>query len=514
MSSLETFTGAFYKKFTVVEMKGLLSYFTKQLHLGHNLELGVLRSLLKMAGGYGFADTESIAKLNQSQLDGRGGSLLLKRETSDFGIVTSVDYTSSRNLRTSLQDDSCGVTLLILLSQLKTRILFENAKNKPKQIKLLGSHYDNCQRTMNLLLAFLVDGSEDNKKTQKRGAIQNYAEAIPNLGTILRDFGIAAPTAWMLCRPLLRAATFISQDAAEGTLNEKNVSDLPQYLQNYHPYSEGVIDACREMIPESNWNHITPLVYQRFFTYQISDLFFPEEQYKANIARLGKSIQELEQLQKGGLQAAGMHAARTANAAAAGATQKDIKQAAAFSREDEDKLKQMRFNSDTLGADMKRQKATCESVFNALKGEKDKFFQGLKGENDIVVSTKVFLAKCLYPRCLQSADDALYCAHFVQLLHKIQTPGFHTLQLLDDIVNAMVGALYSTTEDESSCLGIFFEIIWKNICAWRYNSELYEKEVLNTVSILIYLFVFHLYAVLAILMLLSTFYSLVLCGQK
>ena len=54
LSSLETFTGAFYKKFTDVELNGLISYLTKRLHEGHTLELGVLQGLLKTTGGYGF----------------------------------------------------------------------------------------------------------------------------------------------------------------------------------------------------------------------------------------------------------------------------------------------------------------------------------------------------------------------------------------------------------------------------------------------------------------------------
>ena len=153
-SSLETFTGAFYKRFTEVELHGLLAYFTKRLHGGHALELGVLQSLVKMAGGYGFVDSCSPAALSTMQLDGRCGSLTLKRETSDFGIVEKMNIKSSRRLRAALQSNACGVTFLILLSQLRRKILFDGSKGSPKQIKLIGNLYDNCHRTLNTLLAF------------------------------------------------------------------------------------------------------------------------------------------------------------------------------------------------------------------------------------------------------------------------------------------------------------------------------------------------------------------------
>ena len=479
MSSLETFAGAFYKMFTGVEIRGLLSYFTKRLYQGHNLELGVLRSLLKMAGGYDFADAESISALSEVQLHGRCGSLILRRETSAFGIVEIVNLNSSRRLRTSLQEDSYGVSFLILLSQLRRRIVFDESETNPKQIKLVGYLCDTCQRTQNILLAFLTDGTEDDKKTV--GAIARYAQSLPNLGDLHKEYGITAPSVWMLCRPLLRAATFIAEDDAKA---KRSRSDFPTHLQSFHPCSEEIQQSCRQMIPESNWNHITPLVYQRFFTYHISDLFCPEERYNAEISRLKKEVDRLVQLQKGGRDAAGMHASLIAKTAAAGGTQREMKQALVFTRAHESDLDRFRRNVDHLSTDMMHQKARCQSVYDKLNQEKDKFFHNLKGEDGKIMTVSVFLANCLYPRCLQSAEDAMYCAHFIQLLHKMETPGFPTLQLLDAAINAVVAALYSITEDEAGCLGIFFEIIWNLITNWRYHDQTYDEEVLKKVSIL------------------------------
>ena len=479
MSSLETFAGAFYKMFTDVEIRGLLSYFTKRLHQGHNLELGVLRSLLKMAGGYGFADAEAISALSEVQLHGRCGSLILRRETSDFGIVEQVNLNSSRRLRSSLQQDAYGVTFLTLLSQLRIRIVFDESKNNPKQIKLVGYLYDTCQRTQNLLLGFLTDGTEDDKKTV--GAIARYAQSLPMFSDLHKEYGITAPSVWMLCRPLLRAATFIAEDDAKA---KKGDSNFPAHLQPFHPDSEKVQRGCRQMIPESNWNHITLLVYQRFFTYHISDLFCPEETYNAEVSRLKKEVDRLVQLQKGGREAAGMHASLVAKAAAAGGTERDMRQALVFTRAQESDLERFRRNIEHLSTDLTRQKARCQSVRDKLKKEKDKYFHELKGKDGKIMTGSVFLANCLYPRCLQSPEDAMYCAYFIQLLHDMETPGFPTLQLLDAAINAVVGALYSITEDEAGCLGIFFEIIWKIISDWKYNDQKYDTEVFKKVSFL------------------------------
>ena len=64
-----------------------MSYLIKRLKDGNHLELGVFQSLMKMAGGYGFTDTGSLSNLSKDQIEGRCGSLKLRRETSDFGVL-------------------------------------------------------------------------------------------------------------------------------------------------------------------------------------------------------------------------------------------------------------------------------------------------------------------------------------------------------------------------------------------------------------------------------------------
>ena len=63
----------------------------------------------------------------------------------------------------------------------------------------------------------------------------------------------------------------------------------------------------------------------------------------------------------------------------------------------------------------------------------------------------------------------------------METPGFCTLQLINVIVNAVVGALYSITENEAGCLGIFLNEIWSVVAEWRYDQNAYETQVAGKV---------------------------------
>jgi len=471
LSSLETFTGAFYKRFTDVELHGLLAYFTRRLHEGHTLELGVLSSLVKMAGGYGFVDSESTASLSTVQLEGRCGSLALRRETSDFGIVEKVNLRSSRRLRASLQDDSCGVVFMILLAQLRGKVLFEESRDSPKQIKLIGNLYDKCHRTLNILLHFLSDGSQDLKDVpQDDGAIAIYAKAMPKLGDLIKKFGIANADAWTLCRPLIRASIFAEEDKSG-----KDRSTTSGHLMSFHPTSSGMEKSYHTMLPQESWNHITHLLFSRFYSYAIYDLTCPDETYLIEIARVKREIDRLEILQKGGRDAIGMQASMASAVAAAGGTQRAIREATAFTKEHALDLDRFKCTEATLRSDMKRQKTHFEHVMKQLEAGKSDLLVDLT--SDISDASSVFFTTCIYPRSLLSPEDAIYCARFIMLLHKMETPGFSTLQLIDVIVSAVAGALYSITENEAGCFGIFLNEVWNVVTGWRYDQDAYEIQV-------------------------------------
>ena len=44
-----------------------------------------------------------------------------------------------------------------------------------------------------------------------------------------------------------------------------------------------------------------------------------------------------------------------------------------------------------------------------------------------------FLQLCIFPRCIFSAIDAVYCARFVELVHQQKTPNFSTLLCYDRV---------------------------------------------------------------------------------
>mmetsp|Transcript_20596 Transcript_20596/g.40842 ORF Transcript_20596/g.40842 Transcript_20596/m.40842 type:complete len:1394 (-) Transcript_20596:90-4271(-) len=469
LASLETFIGAFYNKFPDVEVRGILIYLTQRFREGEASELGVLRSLIKTAGGYGFVDYNSTASLSELQLDGRCGSRLLKRETSSFGVVDNVNRKASRHLRAVLQGDDLGVIMLILLSQIRPKILYSKKESEKQHIKVIGSMYDDVEAVLCLLLEYLSDSSDD--QPPGPGTKERYAASLPTLADLHRKYGVDTAVAWMLCRPLVRKSMFYSDDSK---VSDK--AEVPGYLKNFTAGSPEMLSSYKCLLPEPAWKHITSAMFEAFYSYSIYDICCPEERYNTEIGRLKKEIDRLSQLQRGGSEARATMSALAAAAAAAGGTAAQIQQATSFTQNHLNELNRLKNNVSNLERDFERQKKRCtlvKSKLEALKG-------ALISDDRNSMFSCAFMTFCVYPRCMLSPEDALYCAHFVRLLHDLKVEEFSTIEVIDNIINSVSGSLYCVTEDEAGNLSIFVHEIWKVVNSWRYNDDCFASELMGT----------------------------------
>jgi Transcription factor/nuclear export subunit protein 2. len=257
-------------------------------------------------------------------------------------------------------------------------------------------------------------------------------------------------------------------------------------LKSFNPKTWNFESILSQAVSKETWDHISPLLFIRFFSHSIYDLTCPSDTYENEISRLKREIDRLEMLQKGGRDAIGIQASMASAVAAAGGTQRDIREATAFTKEHARELDRLKSTAQRLAMDMERQKKHAEYVITNLKSERTDFFSKIKSNS--IETSSIFFAICIFPRCLTSPEDAIYCARFIKLLHDIDTPGFAIIPLLEVIVNAVVGALYSITEDEAGCFGVFMNEIWRTISLWRYDEEAYKSHLSPEVSLCRYHF--------------------------
>lgn len=73
-----------------------------------------------------------------------------------------------------------------------------------------------------------------------------------------------------------------------------------------------------------------------------------------------------------------------------------------------------------------------------------------------------FLQLCVFPRCLFTVGDAVYCAKFVSMLHSIRTPNFSTLLFFDRVstVNKWSDVLVLTSR---MMIVVLIECEWRRV---------------------------------------------------
>ena len=450
-----------------MEFRGIVCYVMRRLRDGHVTELGVLSSLLKTTGGWQFEDYSPAASLSDAQLEGRAGTTLLKRETMTFGVVDKFNLRASRRLRSVLQSEDIGVSLLILLAQVRSRIVFDSGGGQPKPVKLIGSLVDTTQAVMSTMLDFLTKSSTsaqplpDSKKesngdkmdidaTEYRHSeeIEIFATCMPKLVELIETYGIDMATAWMLCRPLVRAA----ERKQDGGSEKDPVAAFTM--------TNEVRSAYKPLVQAKDaWNNIDPEFFEMFYLHTLYDLFCPENLYNAEINRATKEVERLNQRQSHG----GPQLSLQPGSVGGGPQQNS-----------EEEIARLKKVAAVLSDQVNAHKTRVDTVHQKIKDTGGTFFPK---KNVSVSAVVTFLSQCVFPRCMQGPDDAMYCAHFVSLLHQDETPGFSTLHYLDELFAVLSGSLFGVTEAEAANLSILLLETWKFVSRWRYDEQAFEKEV-------------------------------------
>ncbi|KAG7357559.1 transcription factor/nuclear export subunit protein [Nitzschia inconspicua] len=439
LQSLETFTGEFFKRRPFVELQGILSYLMKRLMDGHVMELGVLKTLLKVAGGFDFADYSPAESLSENQLYGRAGSLTLKKETMSFGIMEQTNPRAAENIRKVLQTDGRGVSLLILIAQARDRILFDSKRGSSKNIKLAGNLYDSCQVVLAILLEFLTTDSSSIDRGQQQQQLPDesssmFLKFLPSLQDLHNSFGLDFETAWSLSRA---AAKTLSSGESDGSRS----SATGRYILTS--------DICKEFsdcFPEVMLDHVTPRLLEFFQKNASYDIFCPNDIYSSEIERVERELERM----------------RATNTYAA--------------KQDSGRTDTLQIVLDQLKNDMRSQDEHVKDTFKQLEEEKSSFFAS---EDVSQEGSSLFLIHCVLPRSLLSPDDAMYSAAFVFHLHKVWTPGFSTIHFLDELIALVSGTFFGLTEGEAANLAVLLWQCWKVVSKWRYDEGVFDKEVLG-----------------------------------
>ncbi|KAG9290655.1 hypothetical protein G9A89_011618 [Geosiphon pyriformis] len=240
-------------------------------------------------------------------------------------------------------------------------------------------------------------------------------EKFPRFDELRINLGLEPEAAFRILRKHL--GDMISKSA-----NNKETSMI------WQPGLLKTIEQVKQTLKPSVWEKISPEFYTTFWQLQLYDINYPKTGYQDLLSEVTKQLEEEEQNRK---------------------NNKKVKK---------DKEKALKSTYQKVEEELKDHEAHVNQVKRRLLIEKDHWFSTLPAERKEIVNA--IWQHCLFPRLYSSAEDALFCAKFIESMHEIGTANFSTLTLYDQIFAESVQIiLFSLTDQETRHYGRFLNTI-------------------------------------------------------
>ncbi|CAG9091802.1 unnamed protein product [Plutella xylostella] len=428
LQALAAFAGAAFKKHHI-ELHALLQFVANRLKAKQSQDLLILKEIVqKMAG------IEAAEEMTPEQLDAMSGGELLKGEAGYFSQVRNTRRSSAR-LKEAIVKNDLDIALCILAAQQRHYCVWkemddDSSTSDGSQLKVVGRLADQCQEALVQLGTFLASSPAE------------YQARLPSLQELLREYHVDADVAFFLHRAELSQRISARADAlaAPGDTREQCVE---RYTEASKMALQPIVQSVTPLLPARVWEDISPEFYVTFWSLSMYDLKVPVESYDREIERL-----------------------RAAAAAARDAPGT------------KGKKEQERYHTllEKLQDEKRRQQDHVARVAARLQRECVTWFPARAAKSAKNETVTRLMQLCLFPRCVFTPGDALYCAQFVHTVHALKTPNFSTLLCYDRLFCDITYSVMSCTEAEAARYGTFLCSVLGTAMRWHGDKAAFQQE--------------------------------------
>lgn len=429
LGGIANFTGQFFRKYSTADLTGILQYVLHQLKSGNFTDLVILHELVvKMSG----VDLIEVG-LTKDQVEARAGGDCLRSTITPLPGGRAPKR-QIKQLKDTLVNNGFVVPLVVLMAQTRSRISFET---DTKSLKVLSQLFDKCHTTLVMFLEFLQ---------AHVSPAETYILMMPSLTKMCKTYHLDVEVAFAVLRPML---PLIYSDAPHEPPGVERKGNVVNYDEETEPDSFNA--TIQAIFPVPGWECISGL-FGTFWSLSLYDVFVPNDCYTREIKKHHQALDALNASREQW----DSHASNSSN----------------------ETKKKKDYHSGLvvrLKEEQKHQRANHDALLQKLEVQKAKWLEGVgkDSRNEIIVQ---FLQTCVFPRCKFSVTDALYCARFVHILHKIGTPYFSTLQYFEKVTKDVASMVFACTENEANRLGIFLSETLSLLHHWRSDKKVYERE--------------------------------------
>ncbi|CAO2828526.1 unnamed protein product [Amaranthus hypochondriacus] len=450
LQSLASFWGHLCKKYPSMELRGLFQYLVNQLKRGQGIELLLLQELIQQ-----MANVQYTENMTEEQLDSMAGGDNLRYLATSYGMSRNNKalIKSTNRLRDSLlakEEPKLAIPLLVLIAQYRS-LTVVNAD--APYIKMVCEQFDRCHGVLLQYVEFLC--SAVNPATA-------YAQLVPSLDDLVHRYHLEPEVAFLIYRPVMRIFKCGNSSVSWPLCDRDERSDVDDLVLDLGPAFSPVrwsdlLGTIRTMLPPKAWNSLSPDLYATFWGLSLYDLYVPRSRYESEIAKQHASLKALEEV--------------TDNSGSAIAKRK----------KDKERIQE---SLDRLMSELQKHEENVASVRRRLASEKDKWLSSCL---DTLKINMEFLQRCIFPRCIFSMPDAVYCAMFVHTLHSLGTPFFNTVNHIDVLIcKTLHPMICCCTEYEAGRLGRFLFETLKIAYYWKSDESIYERECGNMPGFAVY----------------------------
>ncbi|XP_051513509.1 THO complex subunit 2-like isoform X1 [Myxocyprinus asiaticus] len=429
LQSLASLCGAVFRKYPI-ELAGLLQYVTNQLKAGKSFDLLILKEVVQKMAGIEITDEMTV-----EQLEAMTGGEQLKAEGGYFGQIRNTKKSSQR-LKDALLDHELALPLCLLMAQQRNGVVF--SEGGEKHLKLVGKLYDQCHDTLVQFGGFLASNL----------STEDYIKRVPSVDILCNQFHTPHDAAFFLSRPMFAHQILSKYDelkkAEKGNRQQQKVH---KYIAACEQVMAPVHEAVVSLHLPKVWDDLRPQFYATFWSLTMYDLAVPHNAYEREVNKLKMQIKAIDENTE--------------------------MQPLSKKKKEKERCTALQ---DKLQEEEKKQLEHVQRVLQRLKLEKDNWLLAKSTKNETITK---FLQLCIFPRCVFSAIDAVYCARFVELVHQQKTPNFCTLLCYDRVFSDIIYTVASCTENESRRYGRFLCCMLETVTRWHSDRAIYEKECGN-----------------------------------
>merc|ERR1719357_908971 len=431
LTALSSFCGAVYKKHTI-ELTGLLQYVANQLKAKHSLDLIIIKEVVAKMGG-----VEGVEEMTSEQIEATAGGELLRQEAASFTQVKNTRKSSQR-LKDCLIESGLAVPLVLLMAQQGNCVVYQETEDS--HLKLVGKLFDQCQDTLVQFGSFLASNL----------SVDDYAHRLPEMGELLTRYHVNSDLAFFLARPMFNhkiALKFDEFRRSDKSWKGKTDSEKQEvHVKAAMDVMEPVTAAIRPLHPTKTWDDISPQFLATFWSLTMYDLFVPDAIYGREVGKQRLIPAKIDE-------------------------NRDFN--SARKKKEKERITAM---IDKLQDEQRKQQDHVNNVMARLKEEKDTWFFSRSAKLAKNETITTFLQLCLFPRCIFTSTDAIFCAKFVSIIHSLKTPNFSTLICFDRIFCDITYTVTSCTENEAQRYGRFLAAMLETANRWHSSKEIFEEE--------------------------------------